>query len=405
MASLHVEVVVGIAAGVLLGVVPGIVAGVLGALSEYVEGWSIPRAVPPILGVVVAGGLGYGVGLVEVAGGQVLRIVAAGVVVVFLCLYGFSRGVALAAALPRDSRRDVERGRPLAAAALEAVDATGQVTIRPTGDVRTIDGYPSLPADLREQLAATSVQLPADLPLGELEARIEGQLRSRFDLAAVSVSVDSRGRATVAAAPPVSGIARYVPDGYRAVSVRSSIPASVDRGDEVRLETDGGGVDGVLLDTSLARERRGGGDPPEVVPGAGESPGSTSAPAGGPLCRVTVAVPTASADTLLSAETATVAVRPRDTRADFRALSLLERAEAAVRATTVDAEVLEALRSDDPAPTVFAARPPEDRADWQFAPEPSDLAVGWHAFVVGDPTTLQDLVGGADSAIPGVVGA
>jgi len=378
------EVTLGISLGVLFGVVPAIGAAMLGAASEYWPEYGVSRALATAVALLATALLAAGVGVVELATAQAPRLLGGALAAALLALYGYSRGATLAADLPRDVRLPVERGRPLSAAAVDGVDAVGQVTIRPSGEIGTVDGYPPVSNDLAEHLSARRWRLPVDLPLGELEARIESRLRTEYDLAAVSASVDPRGRVTVAAAPPSAGVAGRVPDGCRAVSVSSRVPDELQPGDEVLLDAGAVAVNATVLGTSAG-------------PGAG--PGVTDEATED---RVTVAVPTENADDVLHAADVRIAVRSRETRADFRALALLERAGQSVRVETLDATDAESLRSADDV-DVFASRPPaggssDDRDGWSFDPSLEDLDAGWDVVLVGEPVAIERLLGPASTA-------
>lgn len=424
MVSLHAEVVVGISLGILIGVAPAVGAVLVGAAVELLDS-SVSRVAVVVPALAIATAAGVAGGLVRLTVAHVPRLLAALAVVGLSAAYGYSRGVELASSVPRDWSREVERGRPLSEASLEAVDASGQVTIHPSGEIGNLDGYPSLPESLRADLADAEFRLPADLPLDELETRIERRLTERFDLAAVAVSLDPRGRATIAAAPPISGIARHVPDGYSAVTIRSFVPSGLARGEPVLVRADSRTIEGIVLadvgptslhDGSLVRARgREAADPDDAdgaPTGAAPSPNEPGADvvpsnqhvANAGLGRVTVAVPTGSADVLLGSNVATVAVQSRNPRADFRAFTALEEANQAVRFVVLDDDLVESVRSTSSGPRVLAVRSEADD-EWQFDPDPADLAAGWEAVVAGDRGTLDELVDASVAATPAVIEA
>jgi len=112
----------------------------------------------------------------------------------------------------------------------------GKVRIRVTGEVADMEGYPPLPEPIRARIRESEWTLPADLTVGELEGRLAERLRTEFDLGDASASIDERGRATVAAAPPFSGLSKRVPEGRRAVSIDALVPTGLARGDEVPVD-------------------------------------------------------------------------------------------------------------------------------------------------------------------------
>ncbi|PSQ00441.1 potassium transporter TrkA, partial [Halobacteriales archaeon QS_5_70_17] len=136
-----------------------------------------------------------------------------------MTLYAHSKGDAMAAEFPKRVSLRSLRERTLSSEVVELVGGTSEATVEVHGDVADVEGYPPLPGDLRARIRDAEWTFPGDLPLSELERRVADRPRTQFDLAHVTVRVDGRGRATVAAAPPVSGLSRRVPVGTRAVSV------------------------------------------------------------------------------------------------------------------------------------------------------------------------------------------
>lgn len=418
MASPYVEVILGVGFGVLVGVVPAVLATLAGAGVPSLTDRRYARAVVALLSLPVGAAVGVRAGVLAPSFDQVPRIATGAIVVVVLALYGFTQGARVGSAVRRDASGTIERGRPLSAAAITAVDASGQVTIRPSGAIRSLPGYPSLPVNLEAALEEERWRLPADLPLSELEGRIERQLGMAYDLAAVQVTVDPRGTASVAAAPQVGGIAHRVPEDCRSVSIATSVPEATTEGDVVLVDTAAGVVEGIVLSTTprpggpvataadaatdASRERA---DGFEIRPNDGGTRSPSTGDGGGHV-RLTVAVPAAEADALLDEGMVTVAVRSRDTRPDFRALSLLDRAGEGVRVTTIDRGIIEAVAAEDAPIGVFAARPAgsDDADDWTFDPSIEVLAPGWEAVLVGNDRRLADLV--SEGAVDGeVIGA
>jgi len=328
--SLPVQVLLGVYLGLLTGIVPAIVAGVLGFVFKYVSGVTIPGFGVVVLGLAIAGVNGGLLALNDPAVRSATNaptLLVAIIVVLMLTLYTHAKGDALGARLPRRLSLRTLANRTLSTDVIEIVDARRRARVRVTGEVSDVEGYPGLPADLRASLRAATYTFPADLPLGELERRTAERLRQAFDLAAVRVDLDDRGRATVAAAPPVGAVSRRVDSGERAVSLATLVPTGVVRGDAVTVTVDGEAFEGRVV---AARS----GDaadtpvPADARPDGGEpTPSAPAAPAtrGGPG-RITVAVPTDRARPLLERAPTRVAVRPRESSREYELVSLLRRA-------------------------------------------------------------------------------
>lgn len=402
MPSLPVEVLLGLYLGLLTGIVPAFVAGALGFVVRYVTGVTLPGLGVVVLALSIASIQGGLMGLVEPDIAQSPRLLVAVLVVLMLALYAHSQGDKLGAELPRRLSFSSIRKRTLSADVVEFVGAVGQVTVRPTGPVGDVEGYPPLPADLRATIADGSWQLPADLPLSELEVRLEDRLRTDHDLADVSVSIDERGRATIAAAPPSSGLSRRVPEGHRAVSIDALVPAGLARGDRVVVSAGSKTVPGTVL--SVATDRTPTTDSSDAVADGGavsEEPTSVRHAGGtaeGGTGRVTVVVPRRSAAALLSADRGHVIVQSRATNPGFEALSLLKQAGYAVRRVTVRST---AEPDGHPAAgdvTVLAVRRSGSETDsrrrgWLFAPGiKRRLAAGDEAFVGGPEGAVDAFV-------------
>jgi hypothetical protein len=221
---------------------------------------------------------------------------------------------------------------------------------------------------------------------------VADRLRSEFDLQEVSVSVDERGRANVAAAPPAAGVSKRTPPGKRAVSVETLVPTGMARGDEVAVLLDGERVEGTVVSA-----RSGGGAP--ATPAASEPepddedddapPAAPTAPTTtGGEGRVTLAVSRSDADRLLATEGAPVVVRARGTGREYELLGVLRRAGQRVRRLTLggDGDPLGVASSpagvrEEYGVAVLAVR---DAGTWRVAPEDErSLAAGDELFVVG----------------------
>ncbi|NHN41146.1 potassium transporter TrkA [Halorubellus sp. JP-L1] len=420
MASLPVEFLFGVYLGLLTGIVPAFVSGALGFAFKYFTGVTLPGLGVVVLSVAIAGINGGLMGLLDPAVASSPRVVTAAVVVMMLSLYAHSQGDRLGVTLPKRFSLRRLRERTLSG---EALDVFGGVTVTVTDTVGDVEGYPPLPADLRSRIAESTWSFPGDLPLSELELRLAERLKTEFDLADASVTVDSRGRATVAAAPPTGGLSRTVPKGKRAVSVAALLPTGVARGDTVIAQTSTGPVTGTVVSA-----RTTGDDPPEprasLAPveedvltdgGADAAEASVATPTApttdGGEGRVTLAVDRADAAALLRASRARVHVTSRGTHREYELVSLLRRAGNRFRRVTVRADgaldgttIGEAGVRDAYGVAVLAVResgtsggatPKDGSSDrrWAFSPTGSvALSAGDELFVVGRPDALAAFV-------------
>lgn len=404
MASLPVEILLGISLGLLIGVVPVLVIGAASFTLEYVADRALSPAVVVALAVALGGVQASIVDVVGPADGgaqsavaaALPRLVVATVVVALVSLYANSQAAALASRLPRDVSQPTSRERPLSVDALDAVDGMGQVTIRSAGEVRNLNERTPLSPALRTALEDGRWRLPADAPLVELESRLEDRLRTDFDLAAVSVSIDARGRATIAASPPSKSLARRLSDGWRALSVTTLLPSGLAPDDEVAVSTGDGTTTGVVLGTTDGVPSQDGteGGPDDGDLDGESTAGSAVTEATGGRGRVTVAVPTVEAGDLLETDAATIAARPRGTSHEFEAFSLLERAGQSVRKVQVGDGTPDVVASLDDEIEVLAVRESEQAEStggtWTFDP-PESLAAADAAYVIGDGHALEGL--------------
>ena len=355
MTALPFEILLGIYLGVLTGIVPALIAGVLGFLFKYVTNVSIPG-----LGVVV-----LALGIAGINGGlmalndetirtsqNAVALLTAIVVVLMLALYAHYQGDKLGASVPRRLSLRRFRDRTLHTDVIELVGGRNRVRVTVAGEVGDIEGYPPLPAALRADIQEGTWTFPADLPVDELETRVADRLQSELDLADVTVSVDERARASVAAAPPIGSTSKRVPDGKRAVSLSALVPGGMTRGESVRIVTADETVAGTLI------AARSGDTPADPAPTADRAPAAddlatdggtdsgidaeptvpkppTASTTTGGEGRVTVVVDRAAAKTLLAASEPQVVVVSRGTRREFELVSLLRRSGTRFRRLTV----------------------------------------------------------------------
>ncbi|WP_226005319.1 potassium transporter TrkA [Natrinema salinisoli] len=406
--DLLVEVFLGLYLGLLTGIVPAFVAGSLGFLVRYFSGVTLPGFGVVVLALSIASVQGGLLGLIEPTIAQSPRLLVAVLVVLMLALYAHNQGDKLGAELPRRLSLTSLRQRTLSADVVELVGSVGQVTVRPTGEIHDMEGYPPLSPDLRRTLKAGSWRLPADIPLSELESRLEERLRTDHDLADVDVEIDEQARATVIAAPPSGSLSRRVPAGQRAVSVAALVPTGLARGDEVSVRTDERSITGTVLSarTDIDDEHETAvSEPPgdDVATDGGEETDpplpdakSNASTAGGPG-RVTIAVARRDVKSVLEAESPRLVVRSRGTSREFEAFALVKRSGYAIRRFIVGS-----TGADEPAPadevTLLAVRRQGSetggrRHGWVFGPGiERRLEAGDEAFVAGPEDATEAYV-------------
>lgn len=395
-----IDVLVGVSIALLFGTVAATLVGVI----CFVAVSFAHRPIPPLAGGGTAAAITavalYAAGVVDPGTVQPGLALGLGLVVV-LGLYATSWGGRLAAELPRLSADRIERTRPLATAAVDSVDAMGQVTIRSSGGIREFEGYPPLEPGLRAAIEDGTWRFPADLPLSELESRLETTLRTTHDLEAVAVAVDGRGRATITAAPPANNVASDISAGWRAVSVCALLPTGLAPGDDVLVIADSTPISGRVLSATVDGLAAGGEPTLEsAIDGfstddrskTGNRGGIGDAVIGGEGC-VTVAVPTTDAQALLQTDRTRIVVTPRGASGEFDAISVLERDEMAIRKGVLTEAMLDGITDDETDLTAFAVRRIDGGdgrghgREWQFEPDQDALTVGAEAFVLGTDAT------------------
>jgi len=207
MASLPVEILLGIYLGLLVGVIPALVSWALGFAFKYFTGVSIPGLGVVVLAIALAGVSG---GLLALADESITqapnaeRVITAILLVGMVSLYAHSKGDKMGAEFPKRLSLRGLRDRRLSGDVVELVGGRDEVRIRVVGDVADMEGYPPLSDSLRAEIRDDEWTFPVDLTIGELEARLEERLRTEFDLGDVAVTIDEKGRATVVAAPPAA---------------------------------------------------------------------------------------------------------------------------------------------------------------------------------------------------------
>jgi len=398
--SFPVQVLLGVYLGLLTGLIPGAVTWALALLFRYVTGLTVPSFAVVVLGVAIAGVNGGFMAFLDptiISSTNSVTLVTALLVIMMLAFYTHSLGDKLGASMPkRVSLRSLGE-RTLNADVVELVGGRRQVNVRVVGGVADMEGYPPLPATLRDAIAGTEHTFPADRPLADIERELAEKLRTEHDLEDVSVTLDEEARASVVAAPPASGVSKRVPAGRRAVSLSALLPTGVARGDEVTLLAADTTVSGTVLSVPLAPTEKAetgtatdGGEPvPETV----ETAAPSRVCAGGEG-RLTVAVPREDATELLAVERGSVVVASRGTRREFELVSLLRRAGNRIRRLAVVADgpldgktIGESSVREAYGVAILAVR---HDGDWQFAPRgETRLNADDELFAVGTTDALN----------------
>lgn len=341
------EVLVGVYLGLIAALFPSFVAFLIGFGFKYFTDVTVPGLGVVALGGTLAGVTGGLMGLIDPQLASSWTGITAVLVILMGCLWAHSQGDKLGAATPRRLTLRSLRESRLSTELAERVDSYGRVRIRPAGEIHDIEGYPPLPEALREQLRAGSWKFPGDLPVSELERRVEERLTADHDLAEVSVEIDNRGRAAVAAAPSVAGLSRRVPPGKRAVSIRTLLPTGVARGDSVTVSLPDRDVTGPVVSARTAGAEASADPTPAVTEreesnekgGDGEEPGRTrAATTSGGEGQVTVAVPPGDAEAIVRSEFAPVVVDSRGKQREYEAIGLLKRHGNRFRRVTLSPE-------------------------------------------------------------------
>jgi hypothetical protein len=395
MASFPVEVLFGLYLGILTGIIPALVAWAFGFAFKYVTGVTVPAFGVVVLAVAIAGVNGGLMALTDptfTQSANQVRLTVAVIVVLMLSLYAHSAGDRMGSEFPRKLSLRKLTERTLSTDVVELVGGRGQVAVRVSGDVGDMEGYPSVPAELRREIREWTATFPADVPVVELESRVADRLRTEFDLADVAVTLDERARATVNAAPPLGGLSKRIPSGKRGVSVRALLPTGTARGDEVALSTPDRTYRGTVVSLRSDRAREATKATEATDCGTDPAPDPTLQPslpvADGGDGRVTVAVDAGQAASLLGTGVDRLAVQSRGTRREYELLTLLRRAGNRIRKVTLregapvaGTTIGEAGLRDVYGVTVLAVR---HEGRWRFAPRGSQaLAAGDGLFVVG----------------------
>lgn len=405
MASLPVEILMGIYLGLLVGVIPALASWALGFSFKYVTGVTLPGFAVAVLAIALAGVSG---GLMALADQSITqapnaeRVVTAIVLVGMTSMYAHSKGDQLGADIPKRLSLQGLRDKKLSSDMAEFVGGRDEVRIRIVGDVADMEGYPPLAEPLRAEIRNEEWRFPADLRIGELEQRLEDRLKSKFDLGDAAVSIDEQGKATVAAAPPFSGLSKRVGDNRHAVSVDALLPTGLARGDEVTILTENAQVRGTVISArSVASMDEEPAETPEEphVADAEKPPTSVQAPTtDGGEGRLTVAVTRTDVQPLLRSARPKVVVEPRGTHREYELVSLLRRAGSRFRRLTVrpdgplDGTTLRDARVRETHDVAIVAIRTTD--GWQVAPQgDTTIEAGAELYAAGHRDNLDSFAG------------
>lgn len=398
--SLPVQLLFGLYLGLLTGLLPALVSWAMAFVVRYFTGITVPGFGVVVLALAIAGVQG---GLLAFSNTDFLTSVGASpvpvgtavLVILMMSLYAHAKGDAMAATFPRRFSLAELGERTLSADVVELVGRRGEVRVTVAGDVGDIEGYPPLPAELRDSIRTGEWTFPADLPISELQSRLADRLRREFDLADVVVRIDEQGRATVSAAPPLSGVSRRVDEGERGVSVGALLPTGMAVGDVVDVHTG----DEVVTGTVVGARSDGASAAPASPDGGAEGDGTPGpAPSRAPTTtggegRLTVAVPRSDMATLLRVERCRAVVRSRGRGLEFELLSLLRRAGRRFRRFTVGDGALAGTTlgsagvRESYGVAVLAVR---QNGGWRFAPRGNTrLRQGDELFAVGPREGLE----------------
>jgi len=404
MASLPIEVLMGIYLGLLVGVIPALASWALGFSFKYFTGVTLPGFAVAVLAIALAGVSG---GLMALADRSITqapnaeRVITAIILVGMVSMYAHSKGDQLGANFPKRLSLKGLREKKLSADMVEFVGGRDEVRIQILGDVADMEGYPPLSEPLRAEIRSEEWRFPADLRIGELERRMEERLKSEYDLGDASVSIDEQGRATVVAAPPFSGLSKRIGDNRHAVSTDALLPTGLARNDEVTVLTEDAQVRGTVVSARSASsaDSKPTETPTELdVADAEAPPTPVQAPTtDGGEGRLTVAVTRTDVQPLLRSAQPKVVVEPRGTHREYELVSLLRRAGSRFRRLTIradgpldgttlrDAHVREAYDV-----AIVAVRTPDG---WQVAPR-GDAAVeaGDELYAIGSRDALDAFV-------------
>ena len=337
------EILLGVYLGLLAGIFPAFIAFTIGFGFKYFTSITVPGLGVVALGGALAGVSGGLMGVLDPELSESWTGIVAVLVILMACLWAHGQGDKLGGSIPRALTLKSIREAKLSADIVERVDSYGQIRLQPVGEVHDIEGYPPLPDDLRERLTSGSWKFPANLALAELESRLEERLMNDYELAEVSVSIDSKGRVQLAAAPSAAGLSRRVSPGERAVTIQTLLPTGVARGDVITVQLPDTNVTGPVVSA-----RTNGFEPPKETPEenpdeTGDSdtdketePRTRKAPTTtGGEGQVTLALRPSDARRVIEADFAGTVVHSRGKQREYEAIGVLKQRGNQFRKVTV----------------------------------------------------------------------
>ncbi|QSX00937.1 hypothetical protein [Haloterrigena alkaliphila] len=145
--------------------------------------------------------------------------------------------------------RPLERSGPVADLVRSAGLAVA-VTLPDTID--DADGYPTVDAARKRELAGRRFLFPSDLSVSELQARLEARIESDFDVGYVCAELDEDGSAVgVAVGDRQVGVSPTLGPDQVAVAIAADPPSRASTGDPVEIWTTGDGQNGFVATGTL----------------------------------------------------------------------------------------------------------------------------------------------------------
>ncbi|MFB6255046.1 MAG: TrkA C-terminal domain-containing protein [Halobacteriaceae archaeon] len=397
MAQMPIQIVRGLYLGILTGIIPALIAWTLAFLFRHITGLTVPSFAIVVLGVAIAGINGGFLALNDpqiIQSANSITLITAILVVMMATFYAHAKGDQLGASLPRFFTWSNLREQTLSSDVIEFVGKRGQVTVTVIGEVQDIEGYPPVSETLRSEIQAIEWTFPADLGIETLEQRVADRLQSEFDVMEASVDIDSKARATVKVAAPLSGLSKRVHTGQRAVSVEGLVPTGLARGEKAELVYPDTTISGTVVSArsgnkSTPPEKEAPPTETEAEPIPPKAPTTT-----GGEGRVTIAVDREYVEKVLQEQYTQLLIKARGIRQEFAFISLLRRTGKRIKRLTVqpDSQVtgrsLESLNLRERYQVVLIGV--RDEGTWNIAPNRKTvLQPNNEIFVIGQADALK----------------